>query len=208
MPVARLGPAGTLPAMAVNRRLVLALAGLGLVAGVATAALVSSDDDNTTSLDAVLDEPGRYEVGGIGTNAPVEGDTLADVALVALDGDEISTSDLVGTPLVVNVWFSTCQPCKREMPAFAAIDRDLGTRVRIVGVNPNDGAAAAASFAEQLGVDYPTYLDRNGDFLAQHGIATFPSTLFVDADGVIVRQVAGELTEAELRQIISDELLG
>lgn len=202
------GPGSTLPAMAVNRRLVIALAGLGLVAGVATAALVSSSDDDTTSLDAVLDEPGRYEVAGIGTNAPVEGDTLGDVTLAALDGTEIATSDLIGTPLVVNVWFSTCQPCKREMPAFAAVDRDLGTRVRIVGVNPNDGAATAASFAEQLGVDYPTYLDRDGEFLAAHGIATFPSTLFVDADGVIVRQVAGELTEAELRQIIDEELMG
>ena len=206
--MAQWGCTTTLAPMAVNRRLMLALAGLGLAAGVATAAVVSSDGDDTTSLDAVLDEPGTYEVGGIGTNAPVEGDALGDVSLIALDGSEITTADLIGTPLVLNVWFSTCQPCKREMPAFAAVDRDLGTQVRIVGINPNDGASTAAEFADELGVDYPTYLDRNGAFLAEHGIATFPSTLFVDAEGMIVRQVAGEVTEAELRQIIDEELLG
>lgn len=199
---------GTLSAMAVNRRLMIALAGLGLVGGVATAAVLSSEGDDVTSLDAVLEEPGRYDMGPIGTNAVVEGEVLPSTALVDLQGAELVTDDLLGTPLVLNVWFSTCLPCKREMPAFAAVDRDLGSRVRIVGINPNDGASTAARFAEELGVDYPTYLDSDGEFIAANGIATYPSTLFVDADGVIVRQVAGEITEAELRQIIDEDLLG
>jgi thiol-disulfide isomerase/thioredoxin len=197
--------------MAVNRRLMVGLAGLGLVGGLVTAAVLASgsDDDSTTSLDAMLEQPGRYDydIATIGTNAPIEGDTLATVVLRDLDGSPVNTADLIGTPLVLNVWFSTCQPCKREMPAFAAVDRDLGTSVRIIGINPNDSASTAASFADQLGVDYPTYLDTDGEFLTEHGIATYPSTLFVDSDGVIVRQVAGELSEAELRQIIDDELI-
>jgi cytochrome c biogenesis protein CcmG, thiol:disulfide interchange protein DsbE len=199
----------TLSTMALNRRLMVGLAGLGLVAGIATAAVLASSggDEGTTPTDAVLDQPGRYDLAPIGTNAPVEGQRLPAVMLTDLDGAEVNTDDLLGTPLVLNVWFSTCQPCKREMPAFAAVERDLGSRVRIVGINPNDTPSTAAAFAEQLGVGYPTYLDRNGEFLAQNGIATFPSTLFVDADGLIVRQTAGEITEAELRQIISDELL-
>lgn len=195
--------------MAVNRRLMVGLACVGLVAGVITATQLTGEDD-VTSIDAVLDEPGASDIGdaGIGTNAPVEGTLLPSVTLTDLDGQDVSTDELLGLPLVVNVWFSTCQPCKREMPGFAAVDRDLGSEVRIVGINPNDGASTARSFARDLGVDYPTYLDSNGEFLSENGIATFPSTLFVDADGTIVRQVAGEITEAELRQIISDELLG
>ena len=182
-----------------------------LVAGVASAgvyAVATQDDDSTTSLDAMLEEPGTYEVPGIGTNAPVVGLQLPDVTLVDLDGNEVSTADLLGTPLVLNVWFSTCQPCKREMPHFAALDAEMGDQIRFVGINPNDTAEGAATFAAEFGVKYPTLLDRNGAFTSANGISTFPSTLFVAADGTIVRQKAGELTEDELRRVIDEELLG
>ena len=40
-------------------------------------------------------------------------------------GLEIRTSSLVGQPLVVNLWYSTCPPCKRELGEFASVHRDL-----------------------------------------------------------------------------------
>lgn len=182
-----------------------------LVAGVATAAVyvvVTQDDDDTVPIDAVLDNPGTYEVPGIGTNAPVMGTRLPDVTVRDLDGNEVSTADLLGTPLVINVWFSTCQPCKREMPHLAQVDAELGDEVQFIGINPFDNAEGAAAFAEEFGVEYPTYLDTDGEFTSANGIATYPSTLFVAADGTIVRQKAGEVTLDELRQLVETELLG
>jgi thiol-disulfide isomerase/thioredoxin len=195
--------------VAVNRRLAFGLGAAALVGGVAVGALLNSDDDSdTVPIDAVLDTPGTYEVPGIGTNAPVVGNLLPDVIVRDLDGNDVSTADLLGTPLVINVWFSTCQPCKREMPHLAQVDAELGDEVQFIGINPSDTAEGAAAFAEEFGVEYPTYLDTDGDFTSANGIATYPSTLFVDADGTIVRQKAGEVTLDELRQLIDEELLG
>jgi thiol-disulfide isomerase/thioredoxin len=201
-------PSVNLPTVAVNRRLALGLGAFALVGGVAVGALLSDDDDDTVPIEAVLDTPGAYEVPGISTNSAVTGTRLPDVSVRDLDGNEVSTGDLTGTPLVVNVWFSTCQPCKREMPHLAQVDAELGDEVRFIGINPFDNADGAAAFAEEFGVEYPTYLDTDGEFTTANGIATYPSTLFVDADGTIVRQKAGELTLDELRRTIQDDLLG
>ena len=63
-----------------------------------------------------------------GDNRDVDGEALPDVGLTGADGLEISASSLVGQPLVVNFWYSTCIPCKRELGEFAAVHREVGDR--------------------------------------------------------------------------------
>ena len=49
--------------------------------------------------------------------------------------------------MVVNLWYSTCPPCARELADFAAVEAEVGDDVRFVGVNPlrhgrHDGRAS------------------------------------------------------------------
>jgi thiol-disulfide isomerase/thioredoxin len=169
----------------------------------------ATDSDSTTDVtdDVTLDQPGEFQEPTIATNAPVKGDPLPQVNLITASGASLSTSTLVGTPLVVNVWFADCPPCRRELPAFAAAHADYGDRVRFVGVNPRDTAERAQAFASERGVRYESYLDPDGTFLTAAGIATFPSTLLVDANGTIVVQRAGEVSQDELERLIDQWLL-
>lgn len=171
--------------------------------------LSSSGDDDTASVadDVVLDRPGEFQEPTIATNAPVRGTPLPGVDVLTTSGATLSTASLVGAPMVLNVWFADCPPCRRELPAFAAAHTTYGDSVRFVGVNPRDDAARARSFAEERGVRYETYLDPDGQFLAAAGIATFPSTLLVNAAGTIVVQRAGEVTQVELEALIAQWLV-
>jgi thiol-disulfide isomerase/thioredoxin len=191
-----------------------------LVGSLAVALLISvlggwawsrfGDGDDPTAEDGdrvVLDTPGVFQEPTIATNAPVGGTPFPDVALQRVNGDDVQTGELIGTPMVVNVWFTTCPPCRRELPAFAAVHEALGDQVRFVGINPRDDGAAAVSFAEERGVRYETLLDPDGQFLTAAGIGTFPSTLFVAADGTIVAQRAGEIDQATLEDVIAEVLL-
>ncbi len=45
--------------------------------------------------------------------------------------------------------------------------------------------------------------DTSGSFISDLGIATAPMTLFVDAQGIIVDQVAGEITADKLESLIA-----
>src|SRR4051812_29412664 len=98
-----------------NRRLLLGSLGVAVVISVAGGYFVSRDDD------VVMDRAGAVQDPTIGTNAEVAGERLPSVDVEDNDGNVMSTSDLVGQPLVVNVWFSTCPPCKAELPVFAAV---------------------------------------------------------------------------------------
>ena len=194
--------------MTVNKRLLfgsLAVA-TALVAGVSIAA--ATREDNTGTVDDVTLTSSNDLVPTIGTNAKVTGRSLPTVNVETLNGDAFSTADLVGRPLIINFWYSTCAPCKRELPAFAAAHAKFGDRVRFVGVDSLAGSDrdTEESFARDRGVQYELLYDENGELTSAVGIATSPQTLFINSDGTIVEQT-GELTEAKLEDLIRTKLL-
>jgi thiol-disulfide isomerase/thioredoxin len=194
--------------MAEHRRLLVGSLAAAVVVSVvggwalSTRGSSTSDDGIDT---VVLEQPGTSQIPSIGTNAVLRGEPLPAVDLETNDGAVLSTTELVGTPLVLNVWNSTCGPCKKELPAFAAVHGQLGEQIRFVGINTLDVPEVNESFARDRGVRYELLRDVDGGFTSELGIVTQPVTLFVAADGTIVRQT-GVLDEAELRAY-AEELL-
>ncbi|MEI6403585.1 MAG: TlpA disulfide reductase family protein [Actinomycetota bacterium] len=195
--------------MAGHRRLLIGSIVAAVIISIVGGWLLSRGDDSSTDVaavdDIVLERPGTSQIPSIGTNAPVQGTSLPTVDLTTNDGGTVVTADLLGQPLVINVWNSTCGPCKKELPAFAAVHAQYGDRVRFVGVNTLDVPEVNESFARERGVQYELLRDVDGAFTDAVGIATQPVTLFVATDGTIVRQT-GVLDEATLQQYV-DELL-
>ena len=143
---------------------------------------------------------------GIATNSLLIGSKLPEINLENVDGQEISTQTLLNKPLVINVWYSTCEPCRRELPELANADMQYRDQVRFVGVNIKDSATVAREFAAQYGVEFELLLDKNGLFISQLGIATAPVTLAIDQQGVIVGQKAGEISASELDELVKELL--
>jgi peroxiredoxin len=152
--------------------------------------------------DVVLDEPGNYVLPGLVTNPDFSNGDLPDVTLLDVDGEELR---LVpdGRPMVVNLWYSTCPPCARELVDFAAADAALGSRVRFVGVNPVDSADVMLRFAGDRGVDYELLRDPGGRFGEELDVVAYPATLFVDVDGTILAST-GVIDERGLRERIAE----
>jgi peroxiredoxin len=143
---------------------------------------------------------------GIATNSLLTGSQLPEIKLISVDGQEVSTQSLLDTPLIINVWYSTCEPCRRELPALADADAKYRNQVRFVGVNIKDSASVAKEFASQYGVKFELLLDKNGQFISQLGIATAPVTLAINPQGVIVGQKAGEISAGELDELVKELL--
>lgn len=180
-----------------------ALAVAAIVAGFTGWAIGSG---NGSSDDVVLADPGvDVAPPSIGTNAAVQGEALPDVELSTLEGAPLRTTELLGQPLVINIWYSTCIPCRKELPAFAEVHREVGDRIRFVGVNTLPPSTTEDRFARDRGVQYELLYDTRGDFVTAAGVVTAPVTLFVTADGTIVRQT-GELTADRLRALVAEYL--
>ena len=175
------------------------------VAVVAAVAFVWSQQDGDDT-DAVLDSSGGVETfpnDGLGNDA-VEGDPFPDVVLLDGDGNEVATSELLGEPLVVNLWFSTCPPCAKELPDFAEVDAETD-EVRFVGVNTIDSVEVMERFAGERGVTYDLFRDEFAELTDAVGAVAFPVTLFVTSDGTIVDQT-GVLDADELRTRVANLL--
>jgi peroxiredoxin len=153
-----------------------------------------------------LDTPGVYAEPGTPTNPPLPTDELPDVELLAADGSTVRLPDADGRPMVVNLWYSTCPPCARELADFADVDSEVGDRVRFIGVDPYDTAATMERFAADRGVRYELLRDPEFAFADELRIVAYPVTLFVDADGRILERT-GPLDDGQLREHIA-ELFG
>ena len=191
----------------VNKRLLFGSLAVSAVVSVAVGWAIAQNDDNSTSGGTDDVRPAAtFETPSIETNAVVKGEQLPDVKVQNLAGEDVAITSLVGTPMVINVWGSTCGPCKQELPAFAAAHATYGDRVQFVGVDYLPPSKREEAFARDRGVQYELLYDGNGVFISTVGIAAFPVTLFVNADGVIIRQT-GQLDEAQLADYIESELL-
>lgn len=181
------------------------------IAGLAAAfvtLLIVADDAPAVDGEFVLEQPGIFQEPLDEVNGDVAGETLPDVLLTDRSGAAVSLDRFLGRPLVVNFWFSRCAPCRRELRDFATVHGEVGDRVQFVGVDPFDTVDAMVSFAEERGVTYDLLRDtgeHSDDRLLtdELGLVAYPVTLFVDAEGRIVRQT-GELDADELRAAIEE----
>jgi peroxiredoxin len=162
--------------------------------------------DGDTGIDATLQDPQAvvtYPNDGLG-NDDVRGEPFPDVVLIDGDGNEVTTADLLGEPLIVNLWYSTCPPCAKELPDFAEVDAETDD-ARFIGVNTLDSLEVMERFAAERGVEYELFRDEYADLANAIGATAMPITLFVTSGGTIVEQT-GVLDADELRAKIADLL--
>lgn len=184
------------------------LAGVVAIAATLVVASRLTDSEPTYDGSVVLDEPGIFQEPGT-TNPDATGTPLPDVTFLDVDDAERSLSEFRGTPLVVNLWYVNCPPCARELGDFAAVHDQVaavGDPVRFIGVDPMDSVARMTSFAAERGVTYDLWRDTRRTFGVELGVVAYPVTLYVDADGNVVRQT-GETTADEIRAHLA-ELFG
>jgi peroxiredoxin len=190
--------------MSGRRRMLAAFGGVVLGLTVVGVVLAFVGDDNDVDGEFVLDQPGIYSEPV--TTIDQSGKPLPDVELQDANGQPVALHSFTGEPLVINIWYSTCVPCARELRDFAQVSDELGDSVQFVGVDPVDQADTMVSFAAERGVEYPLLRDADGELLTSAQVATFPTTLFVSPEGRIVHQT-GAIEAEDLRRAIAEHLV-
>ncbi len=113
-------------------------------------------------------------------------------------GQHISLSQYAGKPLIVNFWASWCSPCQQETPLLAHWYSAQHGHVIVVGLDENDNAASALTFAHAKGVTYPIGTDPGLAAANAYGVVALPQTFFLNAQHRIVDRVYGAVTLADL----------
>jgi peroxiredoxin len=147
------------------------------------------------------------EVAALPAEGLREGFRAPNFSTTLLDGSPVSLSDLRGKVVMLNFWFTTCPPCQTEMPAMqVAYDQYREQGFDILAVNNAELPHMIHPFMDGLNLNFPVALDTARNIQQQYGIFNYPSTYFVDRDGIIFAIQLGPLDIAQLDQIIQDEL--
>lgn len=126
---------------------------------------------------------------------PAGVDDLPEMDVAAFD--ELR-DQLRGTPLVVNVWASWCEPCREEATDLAEAASRYGARVQFLGIDVQDNRSDAVDFIRRYGWSYPSVFDVPGAIMTDLGIIGPPATLFYSADGTLVRAVRAQIGPQDL----------
>jgi len=132
-----------------------------------------------------------------------------DFALPTLSGDTFRLDDHRGEVVVLNFWATWCPPCRREIPDFVSLQRDLGDQgLQFVGValERSAGPEQVQAFADKMGINYPIGLGDGTIAKKYGGVRGLPMTFVIGPNGEIRRHIPGMTTEDRLRPVLESLL--
>jgi cytochrome c biogenesis protein CcmG/thiol:disulfide interchange protein DsbE len=148
------------------------------------------------------DSPAAPGPQGTRTEAP-------NFVLETLDGDTFRLNDHRGEVVVLNFWATWCPPCRREIPDFVSMQRDLGDQgLQFVGValERSAGPEKVRAFADQMGINYPIGMGDGSIAQKYGGVRGLPMTFVIGPEGTIRKHIPGMTTEERLRPVLKSLL--
>lgn len=105
---------------------------------------------------------------------------------------KVTKAELLGRPVLVNVWATWCPTCKSEHEQLMRIAAT--TDVLMVGVDYKDTPERAIQWLEQYGNPYDYVLDdRDGSLGIELGVYGAPETFLLNASGEVVYKRVGDI---------------
>ncbi|TPI36550.1 TlpA family protein disulfide reductase [Mesorhizobium sp. B3-1-9] len=124
--------------------------------------------------------------------------SLKSLAFNGPDGKPMTLADHAGKTVLLNLWATWCAPCRAEMPALDALQKEKGGNAfEVVAVNVDTGDdTKPKKFLKEIGVQTlgfyrdPTIALFNE--VKTRGLALgLPVTMLIDADGCLIAHMNG-----------------
>ena len=136
--------------------------------------------------------------------APVKGALAPDFKLQSLGGNTVQLSDYRGQVVLVNIWATWCPPCLLEMPAIQDRYERYSPDLVVLAVNVAEPTVFVTDFVEELQLTFDPLLDPKAEIDLIYKIRGYPSSYFIDRDGVIRAVHIGFMTEDQLDGYLID----
>lgn len=125
-----------------------------------------------------------------------------------------SSMENKGTVMVINFWYTTCDPCVAELPAFEKVRAEFGDSVVMVAVHSHTSVPAGGREEIQKFIDNRGWNEYGIIFVQDtrevdcygmlaHAKQAHPVTVIVNKSGYIAYHQVSEIEEDELRSEIA-----
>jgi peroxiredoxin len=146
--------------------------------------------------------------------APLSAQTLGlaapDFTLKTLAGDTATLSRLQGRPVFLNFWATWCGPCRVEMEEIASAYRahaQEGLQVLAIDLTDQERKLNdVRKFADELQMPFPVLLDEKGKVRKRYALRGVPTSVFIDAHGVVRLVNPGPITSETIQRGLAEIL--
>lgn len=135
------------------------------------------------------------------------GDPLPAMTLTDRGGTQVELRGDLAPVVIVEIWASWCAPCRRSLPAVAALAAEHADRVRLFAVGIDRDVERAEAFLGQYLPRVPASVtvvrDAANEVASRFGAPGMPS--LYAAEGGVVRLIvggAGEDAEEQLQRLL------
>lgn len=141
--------------------------------------------------------------------------SLKNLAFNGPDGKPMTLADHAGKTVLLNLWATWCAPCRAEMPALDALQKDKGSDAfQVVAVNVDAGDdAKPKKFLRDIGVEgLGFYRDATMALfndVKTRGLALgLPVTMLIDGEGCLIAHMNGpaEWSSPDAKRLIETTL--
>lgn len=143
-------------------------------------------------------------------SAQTLGSPAPDFTLKTLVGDTASLSSFRGRPVFLNFWATWCAPCRAEMEEIASAYRahtNEGLQVLAIDLTDQERKMKEVrSFVDELQMPFPVLLDEKGKVRKRYALRGVPTSVFIDASGVVRMVNPGPITSETIQRGLAEIL--
>lgn len=133
------------------------------------------------------------------------GDRAPEFSITDLKGNQISSKEWRGHPIILRFWDTECKYCRADTPiinSYFDTYQQRGLKVLYVATG-NETVERVQTFINDLDITFSVALDADTRLATDYQVRIVPQTIFISPEQRIITAVLGGLGNAEL-----DELLG
>lgn len=116
-------------------------------------------------------------------------------SLPDLRGRRVALSNFRGKPVLLTFWGAWCRLCVAEADLFDKLNREMGTRLIVLGLNVDDDPKALQHFLQIRPLSYPILIA--GDFTdptpRTYDLGALPLTIIIGPNGFVIYLQTGFL---------------
>jgi thiol-disulfide isomerase/thioredoxin len=132
-----------------------------------------------------------------------------DFELKDLEGADIRLADLKGKVVIVDFWGTWCPPCVAEIPHFIKLKNSYGDQgFEVVGLayerveDEEEALETVKEFSAEKLINYPCAMGDEATMEMVPDFQGYPTTLFIDREGVVRLQLVGLQPHAKLEWLV------
>ena len=120
-------------------------------------------------------------------------DTIDSLNMTTINGEKITSKDLLGKVVLINFWATDCPGCIAEMPGL--INTYKNQNFELIAVSMfYDPPSHVLSYSKNNNLPFPVVLDIEKKIATQFKNVTLtPTSFLIDHQGKIINQIIGEI---------------